>query len=400
MTRGRRLAAMAVAVSAIALDSALIGLAAPLLPEIEERTGVSGLGLGVAFAAYALPILLLSVPLGRLVDSIGRRPVLVAGLLLTAVGSVLIAAVASFPALVIGRGVHGVGAAASWIAALATVADLAPPHRKGEALGFAFAAGSAGAIGGPGIGGIGADAVSFAFPFLLVAGFAIAFAVAAQLLVPRSSRPEAPVPRRGLASLRRAPGYAKLAAPALFVLAATGSLAVVDLVAPLDADERLGLAAAAVGGLLAGSAALDLITAPIAGRVSDRAGRRPVALTGSIVIAIGMLLLAFLPGTAGLATGLVVLGIGLSMLFSSVAPWMDDVFGGRERAFGFGILNLLGALGLTIGPLVAGVAYDLGGPRLAYLLGAAGLFTVALFAGRSPTAGADDDSAALASARP
>ncbi len=80
---GSRRVILAVAISAIALETSLLGLVAPLLPEIEERTGAGDAALGLALAAYAIPILLISIPVGRLADRIGRRPLLLTGLVLT-----------------------------------------------------------------------------------------------------------------------------------------------------------------------------------------------------------------------------------------------------------------------------------------------------------------------------
>jgi DHA1 family solute carrier family 18 vesicular amine transporter 1/2 len=135
----RRRAIVAVAVAAVTIDTALLGLIAPLLPDIERRTGASEWALGASFAAYAVPIVLLSLPLGRLADSLGRRVLVIAGLLLAAAGSAVIAASESLSPLMVGRAIQGVGSAASWIAALALVSDLAPPGRRGEAIGFALA---------------------------------------------------------------------------------------------------------------------------------------------------------------------------------------------------------------------------------------------------------------------
>jgi len=51
----RRRAIVAVAVAAVTIDTALLGLIAPLLPEIERRTGASEWALGASFAAYSVP---------------------------------------------------------------------------------------------------------------------------------------------------------------------------------------------------------------------------------------------------------------------------------------------------------------------------------------------------------
>ena len=141
------------AISAIALETALLGMVAPLLPEIERRTGAGDEALGLALAAYALPILIISLPVGRLRPD-RPAPLLLGGLVLTGLGSILIAVSGALPPLLIGRSVQGVGSTLSWVAALALVSDLARPGRKGEAIGFALAANSLGAIGGPALGGI------------------------------------------------------------------------------------------------------------------------------------------------------------------------------------------------------------------------------------------------------
>ena len=90
-------------------DTALLGLIAPLLPEIERRTGAGDAGLGFALAAYAIPIALLSLPFGRAADAVGRRALLVAGLLFVAVGSVLVAISDSIGALTAARTVSAPG---------------------------------------------------------------------------------------------------------------------------------------------------------------------------------------------------------------------------------------------------------------------------------------------------
>src|SRR5262245_21277046 len=142
----QRRAILAIAVGAITIDAALLGLIAPLLPQLEERTGASEGELGIALAAYAVPIALLSLPLGRAADRFGRRALLILGLLLVAAGSVLIAESGSLELLILARAIQGIGSAASWISALALVSDTAPPGRRGESIGAALAATGVGSI--------------------------------------------------------------------------------------------------------------------------------------------------------------------------------------------------------------------------------------------------------------
>lgn len=390
MSPPRRRAVLAVAIGAVALDTALLGLIAPLLPEIERRIDASEAELGMALGAYAIPILFVSLPFGRLADGVGRRPLLLGGLALTVAGSVLIAFAETLAPLVAGRAVQGIGSAASWIAGLALVSDLAPTGRKGESIGYALAANSVGAIGGPALGGLTGEAIGFEFPFLLVAGLAAALALAGAIILPPGRPPldGAAEPsageRLGLRTLARVTLSAPVLPAAAVVIAAATLLGLVEVVVPLDADARLGLGAAAIGGIFAATITLDAIAAPIAGRLGDRRGRLPVALAGLVALTASSAMLAWLGGVVGLLAGLAVFGIGASTAFAAAVPWLDDAFGGFARGFGYGVLNVLYSIGYALGPLSAGVALGVGGTGLAYGLGALAVLVAAavLLAGR------------------
>jgi MFS family permease len=105
--------------------------------------------------------------------------------------------------VILGRqptGHPGVGSAV----ALALVSDRARPGRRGEAIGVALGATSAGSIAGPALGGVTADLLSFAAPFLIVGGISVAIAVAATFLLPpeRRTAPRTPA----WATIRRSVG--------------------------------------------------------------------------------------------------------------------------------------------------------------------------------------------------
>jgi MFS family permease len=355
----------AIAVGAVAIDSALLGLIAPLLPEIQARTGAGDEAVGLALTAYAVPIVLLSLPLGRAADSVGRKALLMAGLVLIALGSVMIAVSDSLTALVGARAVQGVGSAASWISALALVSDTAAPGKRGEALGAALAATGIGSIAGPALGGVCADVFSFEAPFLIACGAALSLLAAAMLILPREPRrrraaaPALPAIRAGL---RSGPG----AWAAGIILTSSCVLGLIEMVAPLDLDMRLGLSASAIGLLFAASIAVDAVLAPVGGRVGDRRGRRRPALVGLIATALAAVLLAAVPGVVGAAVGLAVYGAGFSLSFAAAVPWLDDAFGAGERGLAYGVQNLLYAGGYAIGPVIGGLLFELSGPDLAY----------------------------------
>lgn len=88
--------------------------------------------LGLALGIYGLAQALMQIPLGLLSDVIGRKPVIVFGLLLFAVGSVVAATSTSVYGLIIGRAMQGAGAIASTVMAL--VSDLTSDENRTKAM--------------------------------------------------------------------------------------------------------------------------------------------------------------------------------------------------------------------------------------------------------------------------
>ncbi len=94
----------------------------------EQLTGYSPLWLGIAIGAYGLTQALLQIPMGILSDKYGRKPVILAGLLVFLLGSIVAALSTSIYGVVIGRAIQGMGAIASAILALA--ADLTREEQR------------------------------------------------------------------------------------------------------------------------------------------------------------------------------------------------------------------------------------------------------------------------------
>jgi predicted MFS family arabinose efflux permease len=93
-------------------------------------------GAGLAFGAFAVSALILRPVAGRLADTRGRRPLLVGGALISAVAMLLTAYAESLLQVVLLRLLLGVAEAAFFVAAIAALADLAPPSRIAEATSY------------------------------------------------------------------------------------------------------------------------------------------------------------------------------------------------------------------------------------------------------------------------
>ena len=110
----------------------------------EHLEGVTPVLIGVAIGAYGLTQALLQIPFGMLSDRVGRKPVIIGGLIIFAIGSVVAATSDTIWGVIAGRAIQGSGAIAAAVMALA--ADLTREQNRlrvmaviGMSIGFAFA---------------------------------------------------------------------------------------------------------------------------------------------------------------------------------------------------------------------------------------------------------------------
>jgi DHA1 family multidrug resistance protein-like MFS transporter len=158
------------------------GALLPVMPLYFSSHGVSLESLGVVIAAWPAARLVGEPAFGWIADRVPRVPLMILGLILTAIALALplvLSGPVEFLAL---RALAGLATSMYDPAARGFLTDATPPARRGEAFGLYGAAQMAGLLLGPAIGGLGAAAfggVAFVFGFGALATFAAAIAVAA-----------------------------------------------------------------------------------------------------------------------------------------------------------------------------------------------------------------------------
>ena len=163
------------------VDMVGLTMVIPLLPYYATDFGASATMVGLLISAFSVAQLLVAPSWGRLSDRYGRRPAILAGLLLTGVSYALFAFAGSIVALLVSRLIQGAGGGTIGVVQ-AYVADASPPERRTKSLGSLSVVTSLAAVAGPAfgsamisLGGRRAPGVAAAILSLLVAVFAWRF---------------------------------------------------------------------------------------------------------------------------------------------------------------------------------------------------------------------------------
>ena len=328
-----------------------------------EYPGHTPLLIGVAIGIYGLTQGVFQVPFGILSDRFGRRPIIAAGLLIFALGSVVAAVADDIWGIVAGRALQGVGAVAAAVMALAS--DLTgETHRTrvmaiiGASIGVAFALAL---VLGPALTAVSGISGLF-WVTAALAGLAIVLLFLAVPAPPRmAARSGAAL--SGLTAALRDSQMLRLDA-GIFILHAIMVATFVAL--PIALRDRAGFDAADhwkvyVGVLLASV----VFTVPLI-VMADRAGRsRTVMLLGIVLLGAGLAGLAGAPGGIAFVLCLVVYFTGFNTLEASLPAMVSRVAPMRTRGAALGVYSTLQYLGAFAGGVIGGWLLGAGGEHVA-----------------------------------
>jgi MFS family permease len=134
----------------------------------------------------------------------------------------------------------------------------------------------------------------------------------------------------------------------------------------LDALQR-GATPVLVGFMIALFALLPMLLAMPAGRLVDRVGSAPPLWAGTLSVAGGVALPALAPGMATLYLAPPLIGLGFMLTQVAVQHAVAGLGTPQDRTAHFGVLSLGSSIANFVGPLIAGLAIDLGGHRTAFI---------------------------------
>jgi EmrB/QacA subfamily drug resistance transporter len=396
------LGAMCFALFMLMLDNTVVNIA---LPSIQRDLHASLSSLLWTVNAYTLTFAVLLVTGGRLGDIFGRRKLFLFGVVVFGIASLAIGFAPDDTVLVTFRAVQGVGAAFMMPATLSIITQAFPAHQRGTAIGT-WAGVSALALAiGPVIGGVLTQDVSWRAIFFINPPIAVV-TIAVTLFAARDSRDETvgrTVDLPGIATLTvgltalvlaliesntwhwgstRVIGLLALAVVGLAAFVAiehrvrapmvdfaifrsptsaganlVGFLVTFGMFAQfffitLYLQNVLHYSALQTGLRFLPATVVIIIMGPLAGRLTDRIGSRPLMTLGLLIVAGGMLIQSRISVHTGyglLLPGFILMGLGVGLVMSPMSTAAMNAVDRRKAGAASGVLSMSRMVGGSVG---------------------------------------------------
>jgi len=350
-----------------------VGLIMPLLPVYADTLGASGVWIGLIFGANPLVRAAFTLVVGPLADQMDKKRLMLGGLLGYAACSIGFILASSPGQLFLARVAQGAFSAMVMPVARAYAGDLAPEGHEGVTMGQFALAFSAGFALGPLIGGLLADTLGMAAPFLGMSGMSVLASLVVLRTVP--SRP----PALGAALRRRGLDFRPFADIQVVGLVTGRTFVAVgrgifSTLMPLMGTDALGLTAAQTGFVVTARSTTEAVMQPIAGKAADRLDRRYVCMAGFLLMPLALLATPAVRSFTMLILAAVVLGLGAGTSIPAAAAIAVD----KGRRFGMGSLMGLDstaqALGMAAGATFGGALYEAFSAELTFRVAALACF--------------------------
>jgi len=346
------------------IDLVGFGIVIPVLPFYAEGTkfGATPSQVGLLFASYSVLQFVFAPVLGRLSDKYGRRPILFASLLGTALGFLILGFATTLWMLFVGRIIDGISGG-NISTAQAYIADVTTEENRAKGMGLIGAAFGLGFVFGPAIGGI-LSRWGINVPFLFAGGLALANAVLLYFALPETVTPDHPARAsaaagRGWQQLIEALKQRRLAFVLTIYFLSIVAFSIMTAVFSLFLLFRLGYDPWHSGWIFAFVGIISAtIQGGLIGKLVKRFGEPALVIFGALLFTASLFLTPFVRTGIGVV-GILAIGalsaIGNALMAPSLTSLGSKSAQARDQGSILGVMQSVASLARAVGPSLAAV---------------------------------------------
>ncbi|REB05582.1 MFS transporter [Sporosarcina sp. BI001-red] len=334
-----------------------IGLVIPVMPTLMNELHLSGKTVGYLVAFFAVAQLVASPLSGRWVDSIGRKKMIVIGLVMFSASELLFAIGQTLSVLFASRIVGGISAAFIMPAVTAFIADITTNETRAKALGYMSAAISTGFILGPGVGGFLAT-LGTRVPFFFAAGLALFAAIFSLIMLREPDR------QYEQTMNTKKPGLTRVFAPIYFIVfllifVLSFGLAAFESIFSLFVDHKFAFTPADIAIVITGSGIVGAIAQVVLfDRLAKRIGEKKLIYLCLVLSAILVGAMTVVSSYFAILAVTMVVFVGFDLIRPAATSYLSKI-AGNEQGFVGGMNSMFTSIGNMIGPIVGGILFDI-----------------------------------------
>ncbi|MBD2202879.1 MFS transporter [Calothrix sp. FACHB-1219] len=340
----------------------------PAFPSLAKALNIQPQNLGLLVTAFTLPTLVLGPVIGVLADRIGRKKIIVPALILFGIAGTACGLVRDFNLLLFLRLLQGIGAAPLLSLSTTLIGDLYTGARRMTAMGYNASVSSIGTASYPTIGGALAT-LGWFYPFLLpIVAIPIGLIVFLGL-----KNPEPKGDRNLQEYLTNAAKILKnrrlfglfIASAANFVLLYGAYVTYF----PQLINDTFKAPASVIGILLSSVSVAIIISSSQLGRLARIYPATNLIQISFILYALALAIVPFMPSIWFLLIPTTIFGIGLGLGFPSIQTLLADLAPKEYLATILSVNGTFFGLGQTLGPVLMGIAFSIGGINSVFYTG-------------------------------
>ncbi|MBA7604320.1 Hexuronate transporter [subsurface metagenome] len=312
--------------------------------------------IGMVTSVFGLTKAVTNLFMGALSDRVGRKPVIVVGAIVSALGGMVIASADQFTGMLLGTALIGLGGGSTFVGIMVAMTEVIP-SRIGLAMGLFQLAAYGGSTLGTSLAGYLAVSYGLRQPFTVLMVISVVGAVAGFLLIPKTNGSvhegrTRPKMRVSITS------YARQLAPMYF--AGFSSKIMDSLVVsflPLYLT-GLGMDINRVATVMSAFTFSWALLQPITGHTSDRIGRKKIIVVGLAGSVISVVTFTLTGSYTLLIVCSLLLGAGAALFYTPLVAMVSDIAPSELEGTLIGSYRFFRDLGYFVGPLLLGTIAD------------------------------------------